>query len=939
MSLSESIFSVVINLISSAIYDRIDSLEFFQRRRVKSRIESTVAEVVEPLLPFLENECVPQNQQLRLIEICARELSPLIQDKKALFQASLNGQKVFDHMYESRSLPQEIIEDGLQSVYVLLCPRIAALLTSIAVATQEWQYEAWSENFHRLDDISSQIKAVSAKVDRLDDQPMQATGELLAEVRRVCLQSVGFELDLAGLRGSTFSGVSLDDIFVHPTFRTKVATTDEGRRADEYRVIEKSFKVFTRPGSRTVVIGQPGAGKSIWAKWFQQEAYSSQWAGLCIRVELRKLAVDSLPSCYRLIRNSISQHFAEDLTQERLSIWAHEHRVVFVFDGFDEVRLSDRDTIYDWLTELGAFASSCPIIVTSRPLTTNQLEKLPGSWREWTVEPFDHSRIIQYIERWYRHTDLIAPDERNVNASALANTLMKDPAVRPLTGNPLLLTTLLFVNHIDGSLPNGRAQLYRRYVDGMLGLWDSRRNVQRVVDIELSKEEQKHLLKKIGLEMFFQQQESIEEEDVVEIVANALQRLSIAGTPEQALTVLRERSGLIVGPGIYSFSHRSIMEYLIAELVWKGNQRDHSGRTINQFYLFQHRGEDTWNAISFLWAGLATIADVESFVDQCIEASQWDLAYGILYDQYERFDISVCRRFILDLLHTDNPPPAKVGLSFWGLSYMAHSSMEVTLQIPSYKLRSLSSLTVSLLSLFERVTRDGTARWSDGADGKGNMRDLLWMCCAVDMSEDSIEDWKACVAASPPNPEDKQAWLCWVAERTIEDVLKTNELSALRRVIELFQTYCPQYKVLLPFALMSVGISLYEHYFYEEDFYGDESYYRSASLQSVDAFMFILTVLPGSSRGQITEELLAGTHHWIVQTESGDTQEIDLLACFAEVAQQVAVECSIKEEQIYDDALQCVERFKKARNGLAEGCPHVSFSQLRRRSSPLRVDA
>lgn len=927
MSLSESIFSVVINLISSAIYDQIDSLEFFQKRKIKSHVESAVAEVVEPLLPFLENEGIPRDKQLRLVEICAKELSPLIRDKKALFQASLNGQKVFDCIYEDKLLPQVVVEDGLQDVYVLLCPRIAALLGSIAVATEDWQYEAWSENFRRLDDISDQIKALFIKVDELATKPTQATDELLSRVRRVCLQSIGFELDLSGLRDSDFQSASLDDIFVHPTFRTKVEIAGEGQTTHRYKDIEEGFESFSQPRSRAILIGQPGAGKSSWTKWFQQEAYSSRWTGLCIRVELRKLSVNSLPCCYSLIRDNISQHFVEDLTSERLSIWMREHRAIFVFDGFDEVRLSDRDVIHDWITDLSSFASSCPMVITSRPLTTNQIGKLPDIWRSWTIEPFDRSRIVQYVKRWYRHTDLVEPHGCKVDASVLADDWIRDPAVKPLTGNPLLLTTLLIVNHLDGSLPNGRAQLYRRYVEGMLGLWDNRRNVQAVVDVQISKEDRKYLLKRIALEMFFQQKEGMEEKVVMGVVADSLQKLKIAATPEQALTVLRERSGLIVGPGIYSFSHRSIMEYLIAETVWQGDQRDSNERTINQFYLFQHRGEDTWNAITFLWAGLATTADVESFIDQCVEAGQWDLAYGILYDQYERFNVSTRRRFIFDLLHAENQPPARNGLSFWGLSYMARDSKEVVLQIPSYKLRSLSSYTTSILSLFERVTKDGTVMWSDGADGRGRMRDLLWMCCIIDVREDRIEEWRTCIAASPPSRENEQAWLCWVAEHTIEDALKTNELQTLERVVELFQTYCPQHKALLPFALLSVGIGLYEHYFQDEDFYGDESYYRAASLQSVDAFMHVLTVLPGSNEGQTAEKLLAGTYRWIISLECGDTNEIDLLICFVGIAQRVADECEIKQHPSYHNALHFVERLKESRNSLTGKHPYISSSE------------
>ena len=843
--------------------------------------------VVRPALLSLEHEGVPHDRQLRLLETCTKELGSLIENPKALLEGSLNGQKTFEHVYQKRSLPQVVVEDGLQDVYALIYPRIATLLCSVAVATESWEVEAWSENFRRLDKVVGQIEDLFSKIDAIAAEPTQLADELLATARRVSLQSIRLKLDPSGLREGNLQLIDLNTLFVHPVFRTKIAITDGNRITHRYEdVSEKSFEAFIRPSSRTVLVGPPGAGKSSWTKWFQGSSYSPQWMGLCMRVELRQLSANALPSCDELIRSNLSQHLSERLLPERLDSWMSKCKIVFVFDGFDEIRLSDRDAIYSWLKELDEFVKPCPIVLTSRPLTSTQLENLPADWKMWMIEPFDRGRVINYIERWYQHSDLVQPDERNVDASALADAWMRDPSIGPLTGNPLLLTTLLIVNHLDGSLPNGRSQLYHRYIEGMLGLWDERRAIEAVADVQLSREDKKMVLKGLALEMFFQQIESMEEEETVEVIAKILQKLKISAAPEKTLAVLRERSGLIVGPGIYSFSHKSIIEYLVAEAVWKGDWRDSSDRRVDPFYLFCHRADDKWTAVAFLWAGLAAITDVEAFISQCVEGRQWDLAYGLLYDQYERFSVSARRQFILDLLHSEEQSLIKGGQSFWGLSYMARDLKEVVLEIPSVKLRSLSNNATSLLSLFRRVTEDKTMVWSDGADGKGKMRDLLWMCCAIDVRRDSIEEWKDCIAASPPEGEVEQAWLMWVIEHTIERAVGTDSLAELKRVIALFQTYCPQHKALLPFALMSAGINQLEHYFYDDDFSDDdEDYYRSNSLQAVDPFTHILIVLPGSNDHQIIEKLLMGTRRWLISLECGEPLEKDLFDCFIEVNQ------------------------------------------------------
>ncbi|MEM9808250.1 MAG: hypothetical protein AAF959_23535, partial [Cyanobacteria bacterium P01_D01_bin.56] len=114
MSIGEAAFGIILNLISGVIQEGIDysALSFFESRKVKRRIEDAVAAVVEPLLPFLEQEGVPGEKQQRLIEVCVEELRPLAQNPSRLFQGSLNGQKIFEDLYVERTLPETVLEDG-----------------------------------------------------------------------------------------------------------------------------------------------------------------------------------------------------------------------------------------------------------------------------------------------------------------------------------------------------------------------------------------------------------------------------------------------------------------------------------------------------------------------------------------------------------------------------------------------------------------------------------------------------------------------------------------------------------------------------------------------------------------------------------------------------------------------------------------------------------
>ncbi|MEN8445379.1 MAG: NACHT domain-containing protein, partial [Cyanobacteria bacterium J06555_13] len=868
--------SVIVNLLSSMIYDSIKDLSFFKRHKIESRILAATSEVVEPLLPFLDCEGVTKGRQLRLVETCVEELRPLVEEPKRLFEGSLNGQKIFDELYKEQELPLVILEDGLESVYAVLCPRIATLLCEIPAAVKNWENEAWSENFSRLDEVAHQLRQLFEKIDKLSAAPSQNTDTLLLAVRRTTVQKIIFDLDLTGLRGDSPQKGKFDDFFIHPVLRTELPIESNARRpTHKYKdIAEEGFDTFFLTGKRTVLLGSPGSGKSTLAKWLQRETFSARWTGLCVRVELRKVTTDALPPIHPLIREEASLHHREALTYERTSTWIDSGRVIFIFDGFDEIRPNDRDSIYDWITQLAAVAEQCPLAVTSRPLTTNHLESLCQNWQRWTIQPFDRPRIVNYIERWYRHTPLISGEAQNIDASILASQWMRDPTIGPLTGNPLLLSTLLMVNHLDGSLPSGRSQLYKRYIYGMLGLWDSRRNVIST-DIQLNIEDKRRLLKGLALRMFFKETEQIDEYTAVESTQSILQDLGIKLSAVDVLTFLRERSGLIVGPGIYSFSHKSVLEYLVAESVLQGDQRDIDGHRIDRFYLFEHRDDDRWNTVTFLWAGLAPIADVESFIDQCINVNTWDLALGMLYDQYDKLGLPIRRRLLLDLIEKDRIPISDKSTSFWGLSYMTEDSKEVILNIPSFTLRSLSSSHLKLSSLVEKAVGDRTVTWIDGAQSKGKMRDLLWMTCVVNLQVDSIKEWPACVTSRPPNDASERAWLAWVAEHIFEQALTVEDSELLVHTMGLYKSVRSEYQDLIPLVLMAIGLGLFDFPFYddeeeeEDEEEEDEEFRYEPSTYTYDKFLIVLKVLPNSSDGDIDKDLLLGTQKWAIGSPEG----------------------------------------------------------------------
>lgn len=195
--------------------------------------------------------------------------------------------------------------------------------------------------------------------------------------------------------------------------------------------------------------------------------------------------------------------------------------------------------------------------------------------------------------------------------------------------------------------------------------------------------------------------EILEDWEMRTITAEILHDLHISISTDTVLNCLRERTGLIIGPDTWEFTHNTITEYLVAETVHEGDKHDDKGNRIDRLYLLDQHGNDHWNIITFLWAGLTTVNELEDFIEKCLEKDDWQLGYGLLYDQYERVTKEAKRKWMLGLVKriskmnrrfvfTDSCIPA-----FGPEKYLHNiSGSPGILYFPDYKLRGILGIDV-----------------------------------------------------------------------------------------------------------------------------------------------------------------------------------------------------------------------------------------------------
>lgn len=789
------IFEKVRTLVIDAVKKRVsyEAESFLTKRKIENELEKSVLRVVEPLVPFLTNEKVSVAQQRLLIETCTAELRPLVEEPSRIFEGSLDGQKVVDHLYAGRELPKAIQEEGLQSTYSLLLPRIANLICSFPPAVKAWQIEGWKEGFKRLDQITHVLRDVSLKVDEIAAQPSSDTDRLLIRFRHTIIQRAQFKLELTGLRPDRLIETgNIEDFFVLPALSRNL-------NAGAKLTVQKPSHIlhtFLSWNSRELIIGPPGSGKTTFASWLQIQHLSNPDPHLAIILPLRDLRTAQLPSLVQLVRESGGQHRVDEIEPKHVFSWLDAGRIAIICDGFDEIAPSDRDTVTRWLNDLEAAAGGSSVIITSRPLTSDHLRRLQKFSNHWEILPFDESRVIDYIQRWYMHSTLLRDNGRQIDVSSLGKTWLSDPVVGPLTGNPLVLTTLLVVHHLDGDLPKSRAKLYERYVEGMLGLWDEKRNVS-AVGIDLSRARKHRILIRIALHFHLREVDQLNEEHLVELVEKIVNESAGEHTAANVLTVLRERTGLLVGPGSYSFVHKSVAEFLVAQAVIQGDQRDENGERIDRMRIFKERHNDRWNTILFFWAGLTGVGDLQDFVDSSLDVSgdaDFKLVFGLLYDQIERLPINWTRGVVIQLLERGFAETASCRSPGWLAPRTSYSDSIDDLPPP----RGISRVDPShALAVLIKGCR---FRWQDLLKSHSSILPAIW--CAIVTGNDDLEEWQIALRVDPEEvslPPNYYVFPLWRISRMLLGGSAQQEISS---VIDAYRTSIPSRSGIIPLYLV-----------------------------------------------------------------------------------------------------------------------------------------
>ena len=349
-----------------------------------------------------------------------------------------------------------------------------------------------------------------------------------------------------------------------------------------------------------IVLGDPGAGKTTFLKYVAVRLALGEGEALNLGTRLpvllplsayaNALAEQDVPlDCF--MADYYRSRGVDLPLQPMLDEALKRGGAVVLLDGLDEVKdLGLRHLVVERVVDFYTFhrRQGNKFVLTSRVVGYREVRPTAEGLAECTLVDFDDEEIELFVQRWTQAVEdaargktPVAAQEAERERKELLEAVHRNPGVRRLASNPLLLTILALMKRQGVTLPERRVELYQKYVETLLSTWNRARGLGRPPTRDLDVVETVRILSPLALWMHqvapgvgLVKQGDLQRQ-LAEIYAGRGE-----ADPETAarrfLSDVREHAGLLLerGIGTYGFIHLTFEEYLAAVAVAQKGQRD-----------------------------------------------------------------------------------------------------------------------------------------------------------------------------------------------------------------------------------------------------------------------------------------------------------------------------------------------------------------------------
>ncbi|MEV6522903.1 NACHT domain-containing protein [Longispora sp. NPDC051575] len=234
---------------------------------------------------------------------------------------------------------------------------------------------------------------------------------------------------------------------------------------------------------RTVVTGDPGAGKSTFAAKLVHDVAADEVPGL-----------EGLVPLLLVVREHTAglRHGHDTLVSYLEAVCRRPHHLVPPPDALEYLLLNGRAlVVIDGLDELGTaehrrsfarmvegFVHRYPltrVVVTSRVVGYYEAPLERGLFPVSSVAPFTKDQIAEYVTKWFA----LDPDRSSEEGGSLAGDFLRESAdARDLCANPLMLSLLCTLYSSTHYIPRNRPEIYERCAELLFVTWDKSRDIE-----------------------------------------------------------------------------------------------------------------------------------------------------------------------------------------------------------------------------------------------------------------------------------------------------------------------------------------------------------------------------------------------------------------------------------------------------------------------------
>ena len=363
--------------------------------------------------------------------------------------------------------------------------------------------------------------------------------------------------------------VSMEELYVE---RGLVAVSSSDSAEDE-----QPWQYSDRLPPRTVILGNPGVGKSTYVSQLlyhtavAQDGSMNRIAPLILN--LRDYAGQDNRSFASYLAETIESIYQFPIDKMTVEDILALGLAVVVFDGLDEILdLSQRRAVSERITHFCRQYPSCDIIATSREVGYQAASLDRHLFVEVTLPPFSPKQVEEYVVKWFSGTAA----EGEVPEALAADFLTESVDAQDLLPNPLMLSLLCGIYQYSGYIPENRPALYEECSRLLFFRWDKLRH------ITASPWKEAKLLAMVQeLAGFFfraqSAQKGIPERQIRLIIRNYLQDNVVSDVDEAAEQArdfidycsgrawVISKVGTHHGERLYGFTHRTFMEYFAAK--------------------------------------------------------------------------------------------------------------------------------------------------------------------------------------------------------------------------------------------------------------------------------------------------------------------------------------------------------------------------------------